>query len=144
MIWAFVVTSIGCYYRGDVAPDPALQVAGPARAAEAIALAEARLGFKAQPVYWYGKAAMACPDGVTFHSPVGCVYGITGGNGSIVSWDESSPASATPLGHELVHQARWDDDHADLALWGETRGGDDYEAGTVVGDLNAALMAAGL
>lgn len=148
---AFLVVAVaasatlgGCYYTGDVEPDPDLLVAGPTRAPEAIAMAEARLGAKAKPVYWYGPDAMTCDDGTGFPSPEGCVLGITGANGSIVSWDGVSPPSGTPLAHELVHQARGDFGHADLRLWGASRGDYDYEPGTIVGDLNAALSAAGM
>ncbi len=139
-----VLVASGCNYTGDIEPDPALMVTGPALANEATAMVASRLGVKALPIYWYGLDALTCDDGQGFPSPAGCVLGITGANGSIVVWDGVSLPSGTPLAHELVHQAKGDFAHDNPHLWGAGRGVDDYEAGSVVGDLNAALRAADL
>jgi hypothetical protein len=130
---------------GDFEPDPELTIAGPLKADEAIALIAASLDrSRTGEIYWYGKKALTCDDGERFPSPIGCVYGFTMKRGSIVSWDEEQPPSATPLTHEIVHQFRGDPGHRDTRLWGTNPQLDDYEPGSLVGDINATLIAAGL
>lgn len=73
-----VMTVIGCG-RGEV--DPSKVVAAPAGAEEAEAIVfelYATAGMTRAPtLFWYGGAALDCPDGVSFHWDGDCVDGTT-------------------------------------------------------------------
>jgi hypothetical protein len=138
----------GCEYMSELEIDPSMLCDGPPRADEAIAIVERELKLTHVKVWWYGPQAL--PDECGHDSfpwgGYGCVSGMTGSNGSVVAWNGAQPASDTSLTHEIAHQKYGDPEHLRDDLWGpEDAPGYPYEVpGSIVGDIFAKLVAAGL
>lgn len=141
--WVLLLALLGgC--AAELEPDPAFLVEGPPRATEAIATVGKTWGFTPRTVWWYGPKSLSCDSNTGFDSPTGCRTGITGTNGSIVLTMPGSLPHHTDLVHELGHQAFGDDDHSRADVWGPGGGWDDWQPGSKVGDMNAAIAAAGM
>ena len=94
-------------------------------------------------VYWQGAAGLDCRGGLGFTYGGQCFDGLEGIEGILLALpDVTARPSQTQLAHELAHWKWNDHNHANLAIWGP----DSTYAppGTIVGDENAALAAAGL
>lgn len=99
------------------------------------------------PVYW---VAGDCWDSVGFMYGDRCIFGITFDDAIVIPHPGPGvPVSSTGLGHEKAHNRWGDSGHAlrhgvtESPVWGADPRSD-YEAGTRVGDGNAAIIAAGL
>lgn len=142
-----VVVAAGCEMIPPLDIDESKLVDGPPNAEEAKARVCEYLGVGDCPrMYFQAPEPDKCIDSFFYKSTGYCDAGITGSDGILLvmpSW--ATKPSDTAMIHELIHWGRGDYDHGRPDFWGADPSDwpKDVDAGTLVADLYARLVADG-